>query len=650
MDTYLKYKDEFNKIFETHFRHENGSYVTRQNVYEIIQHYAQKRNTKGSEPEETIAASTYMEQFKCFLYHEHEISSVKIKGYFFYKNIARLIEPDIYLSDRPMATPVQKEPSIIDVPKIVFNKKFDEWVKRCFFVCDGEYTTYQQMTLLVQKDCDAEGIELDEFILYLKSHYGVLEGVNGNGAYFLNIAPKIGRDVLNIEKSVMASNSRFFITSAHAAAPVHAGFLDAIYNWCKRNDAELIVLPAYAHVRALQQQPTVYDPTVMRLADHFATSYTINDNLLACDLKLLPQQIFPLTGMDTMFRSRKSIIVASPKQHLQVIPTSCSKLPRALMSTGACTEPMYQENRIGGLAEESHIIGGVIVEVDDKFFHARHVQAYEDGSFIDIALSDRNNPGAIKYLPSGDIERIRPEGLVLGDIHSDLIDMEAYNAARDVMARTMPREVVLHDLHDANTETPHHIGDAFQTVKKRFFSLRDEMNATKQVFDMITRDAQQYNGSIVVVFSNHDDMLARYLKSFRWKDDAINIEFAAELFLRQLRKGNALQSVVDPDNTARWLTPYEDYFIGDKLVSNHGHLGINGSKGNIKQLSRIRTMVKGHTHVPATLGGTVQVGCMCTRHQDYIKGYNGQLASMCLLYPDNKFSHILVLDGRYTID
>ena len=486
------------------------------------------------------------------------------------------------------------------------------------------------------------------FCVFLEEDHGVIRNTSNHkrGRFFTGMRQMITRDSLQIDREAFSKNGRFFITTAHAASQVHPGFMATIKNWLNRNDAELVVLPGCAHVKALEKQPTSYDPTVLLYANKFATSYTINDNLVAMDLKILPQQRDPLGGLTEWGKGEQSVIVASPRQRFETIPISNTKLPRSMMSTGACTLPHYQKNRIGGMAARDHVIGGIVVEAANGLFHSRHVQAYEDGSFIDLANVDSRNPGAIKYLPNGEIEYVRPEALVCGDVHGDLLDPAAWRATQELIRLTRPKVFIINEICDGNTFNPHEKGRALDLAVQRFPSMEYEFTATRAVFDVIVDYCTAHDCKVIVLESNHDRFFERHLTSMDWRLDATNLSFCAKMFVRQLEHDDALQNYIDPDNRAEWVGDRQDLFIGGFFIA-HGDIGTGGSKGSLKQISKITRSVTHHSHKPGILNGSVQGGCLCALDQKYNKGFKGWLHSNTLIYPESHFSHVVIIDGEW---
>lgn len=488
-----------------------------------------------------------------------------------------------------------------------------------------------------------------EVLEWLQERYGVSKAVDKSKVpHLLGITVMVSRESLCIERHAAVKNGRFIFTTAHAAAPADEAFLGAMQNWVDRNSAEMVILPANAHVKALEGQPCVYANPILDRYDSLATKYTVNSNLVAMDVRLLPQQREPLTGLLEWGQGKHSVIVAAPRQRLKTMATGHTSLPRAVMSTGACTKPDYHPNRIGELAKRDHVIGALVVEADGDLFHARHVQAYADGSFIDVALADYNTKGALRYYPDGTVEPVCPEAMVLGDIHGDLVDPVALLACEQIALITRPKILIVHEIFDGETVNPHHKGRTIVSGKKRHFCLADELDATKAVLDGIIVIAGKIGAEVMIVESNHDIFLERHLNSMDWKDDNINVVECAALFARQVAHGDALKNRLDPNGRCRWISTREDVRVGGFQVSNHGHIGVRGARGSLRQLSQYVKHVTGHAHEPEILQGSIQVACLCQLKQDYNIGLGTWMHSVALLFPEQHFLHINILNGAWT--
>lgn len=430
---------------------------------------------------------------------------------------------------------------------------------------------------------------------------------------------------------------QLFISSAQSHAPVHDGLMETLKRQRQDIGQEIVILPGLAHLKALETQDNAYSPELVAEADIFASRYDINQNLVAVDLKILPQQIEPLTGLKLM--EPKSMIVGSPRQHLVTKPVSISKMPHIMMSTGSITNPQYQANRVGILADRAHTLGGVIVDVRDDLFFARHVQANEFGEYCDMGK---------RYSPSGVTEE-RPVAFVMGDLHAASVDMAAFAACLKIIEETQPSMVVIHDLFDANAINPHHVGRAFEQANRKFHLLDDEIRVAaellRQIVDVLPDDAV-----VGVCRSNHDEMLIRHLESFRWREDGLNMPLCAQLFADQINGRYALEAqisrLIDTSRIEFW-TRDSDIRVGGFIVSQHGDRGVQGARGNLRQLSQVAPCVIGHSHLPGMVNGSIQVGCTCELKQGYNSGVASWLHASALVYQDGSHQLIIIVDGQY---
>ena len=130
----------------------------------------------------------------------------------------------------------------------------------------------------------------------------------------------------------------------------------------------------------------------------------LNSNIALYSIRLSAKQINPITGLGRIGQRNKSFIFASPKQSLEYVPVGNNRLPHALMSTGAITLPhydteRYMSKRTAFIAENDHVLGAIIVELDDNDrYHFRQIEFNKDGSFTDLGTRYYKD-GKSKFFP-----------------------------------------------------------------------------------------------------------------------------------------------------------------------------------------------------------------------------------------------------------
>lgn len=453
------------------------------------------------------------------------------------------------------------------------------------------------------------------------------------------------------------STKRYIITAAQNGTPIHEPFFASLLAAAKHLDAELLVIPI--RYKNPTSRWTLSQANAETWADRVAPYLyngrrKLNANLvLLGDIKTVPTASSPLTGFDAI-SGGESAILGHTKVQLKVIPTPSNKLPKILTTTGAVTVANYTDSKAGKIGEFHHTLGAVIVELEDKVFHMRHVSADpKTGEFTDLVT---------RYTPSGTSRAPRPLALVMGDTHVDFIDPKVERAtfgATGIIDTLNPQTLVWHDLLDGYSCNPHHGKDPFNRIAKRKAG-RDDVGAevrraVKFVEKRTTGDRQS-----VVVASNHDDFLRRWIVDTDWRADATNAEFYLTTAL-QMVKGTFLNDsgTTAPDPFAyyikraghphiRVLAVDEAFQLGGVDLGQHGELGPNGARGSIKNLRRIGARsIFGHSHVPGIDEGAMQVGTSTRLRLEYNLGPSSWLNAHAILHADGKRQLVFIIDGQW---
>ena len=80
----------------------------------------------------------------------------------------------------------------------------------------------------------------------------------------------------------------------------------------------------------------------------------------------------------------------------------------------------------------------------------------------------------------------------------------------------------------------------------------------------------------------------------------------------------------------------------------HGHLGINGARGNAVQFTKTAMKInKGHDHSPSIHAGVYTAGISGRMDQGYNKGLSGWAQTHIVTYPNGKRTLVTMVDGRW---
>lgn len=451
---------------------------------------------------------------------------------------------------------------------------------------------------------------------------------------------------------VEITKDRLVITAAQNATKVDTDFLNAIHTYCEDRNAQLLVVP-YRY-----KNPTrVGEDTDDDWWDHRIAEYLIDTRQILCegltmlaDIKIQPTAITPLSGLEG-FTAEASAIVAHPKIQLNTVATRQGKLPKVMVTTGAITEENYSDTKAGKKGEHHHSLAAVVVEMSDSGkYHLRHIH-WSGNMFYDLDKT---------YHAEGYVSQSSTAALVVGDLHEWWIDKKFERAVfgrGGLIDHIRPAEVVLHDVCDSYSISHHHSKKPFTQIAKFFSgrnSLGEELSSLIRFLEKYDREGMDF----VIVPSNHDDHIRRWIEDSDWKSQPWNAELYLEMALEMVRHTRMTEEGASTLNPFKWWleshtsaarvieAPYE---IAGIELGMHGDQGPNGVRGSVVAFSKLGCkVVTGHSHSPAIRDGAYVVGTS-TGNLEYNKGQPSSWMNTCaIIYPDGKRTLINVIDGEYT--
>jgi len=376
---------------------------------------------------------------------------------------------------------------------------------------------------------------------------------------------------------------------------------------------------------------------------------------LLADLKIQPTAETPLTGADAISHASSGII-GHTKVQLKCIPTPSARMAKILTTTGACTVENYTDSRTGRIGAFHHSLSALIVELDDGQFHIRHTH-FDNKTGGCIDLDTWFGPKGFRNAP-------RPLALVMGDTHVDSICPKVKQAtfgSGGMIEMLQPKHLIWHDLLDSYSCNPHHKGNPFNVIAKRSKNADDVRAEVQRAIDFIFKHTPE-NMKSVIVGSNHNDFLRRWIVNGDWKNDPVNAEFYLETALAMVRGTKLTEKGTDyPDPFMYWteeanlpntilLNDDESFELGGVELGMHGNLGPNGARGSRANLKRlgVRSII-GHSHTPGIDEGCYQAGTSTRLRLEYNKGPSSWLNAHVLLHADGKRQLINIIDGKYRL-
>ena len=450
-------------------------------------------------------------------------------------------------------------------------------------------------------------------------------------------------------------NERFLITAAQAEIAPNEALLESMETYARTVDASIIILPMIG--QNAKQDWTELDPA---FADHEVEygKRKLNENIQIEQFHVRPYQIDPVQGLNRFAQRERTQVFASPKQRLKPVAHSTRKHPKFLVTTGAVTNPNYatssdvsaERRRLGNIALRDHVFGGLVVEVkDSKTYYMRHITSNGRGSFIDLG---------VKYDGGEVTGEQRCEALVLGDYHCGRTDRDVLESTYQMIKDMNPKRLVLHDYFDGHSVS-HHVDKQFitQAILQQqdlgHTSLAQELKQCNDELQILSGMTDE----VVVVMSNHNEFLWRYLNEGRFIKDKENARLGFRLasFMAEKDENDPVEFGIRlmgklPKNI-RFLKRTDDYRVRGYQLGAHGDKGVGFGYGSMTSKENdYGASISGHVHKAQTLRRTHTVGTMLPLDMYYLRGNPADWSnSHAAIYDNGAVQHLIINKGEYKL-
>lgn len=455
-------------------------------------------------------------------------------------------------------------------------------------------------------------------------------------------------------KTFNKNKKRFMIGWAQNNTPVHKKLLQKMEMYAPIIGADIhIIAGRYKNPTsqwsAEQENNEFWADEVLPYLD--ANRHDIHKYVsIMSDIKVQPTAVNPMTGMQAL-SGVNTCIFGSPKVQMEMIPVLEGNKPKMMLTTGAITKKNYTDSKSGKVGDFHHTFGFVIVEIkDDETFFVRQVTADDKtGNFTDLYYKvDDNGVNKIDSIAA----------IILGDLHYGHHDQVVIDSTIKLMDTIVPEHVILHDVFDGDSISHHQMKDPFIQYGK-------EMNGTndlgKEVDVMLEglKAFEKYK-NVVIVRSNHDDFLDRWLKNEDWKkqptykNSRLYMKYSDILLEQYGKDPNNVKGVIPTLINERFpkfktLGRSASYPVKGWELGQHGDHGSNGSRGSLLQFRKLNTkIVVGHYHSPGRKDGAIAVGTSTKLRVGYNQGPSTWLQSHVIIHKDGKAQHINFINGEFT--
>lgn len=380
------------------------------------------------------------------------------------------------------------------------------------------------------------------------------------------------------------------------------------------------------------------------------------DLIFAAD-NTIPTLAEPLSGMDT-YTGPASMILPHPQIALRSVATMNAAPTKFLFTTGTVSQRNYIPLRTGNKASFHHSYGALLVEKDEatEEWWCRQINAEDaTGTFYDFDLMVAN--GKVT-------EGHRPEAINWGDIHCAALSQDIRDdiwGEGAMVDAINPRAQMFHDVYDGFARSHHEVGNWVRLLERHRDgrgNVEDELRDVAEFLRMAHRD----DAISVVVNSNHDRHLDRWLNEAEWKRDPENAPFFLEA---AAARAKATLNFDDSFNMLEWaarrygcpdavrfLREDEGYRVcepaGGIELGLHGDRGANGSRGGVALKKLPFKANVGHSHSAGIYQGLYVAGVMPDQEaMVYATGPSSWSRSVILTHTNGKRQVVTMRGSRW---
>lgn len=489
---------------------------------------------------------------------------------------------------------------------------------------------------------------------------------------YANIVPS--RHKGGYETPRQDGTQRYLLTAAQDDTDIHKPFWANLNAYARDIGAQVIVA-GFTYQHALFTDHETRSGLFREGIQPFMRFDQVNLGpvVFAAEMNVLPTAVNPLSGLDAYTGSKWGVFPHA-KVCLQAVAASVDGLVKHNLTTGCVTVENYIKKKAGLRAAFHHVIGAVIVEVcEDGVFFCRHINATREGDFQDLDVIVRD----------GRVTRgHRVEAVNWGDLHREVLDPDVARGAfgiaeagnyrvegeSSILDVLKPRFCLWHDSHDFKVRNHHNRKDPhfmFEMHVQDTESIETDIRLLADFFGAVKRDFSQD----VVVQSNHDNALLRWLKETTPNGDPVNARFwlaCSTAIYEAIEEQDEGFSVFPwalrrarPDIAADliFVTENESFMIcqgapgGGVECSQHGHLGVNGARGSPSAFDKTSMKMNiGHAHSAHAQGGIWRSGVCALLRLGYNSGLSTWSHSHVVTYASGKRAIITMQGGRWRAD
>lgn len=443
------------------------------------------------------------------------------------------------------------------------------------------------------------------------------------------------------------SRKYYLIGSAQNNTPAELGLLKNMEAFSEFLNGQIILIPYRFHnptslYTKKDMENEQWHPSVVKYLN--ATRMDLNSKLTVLgDIKIQPTNVEPLNGIHGITDER-SCIIAHPSIHFKTMPVLEGYDKKFMMTTGAVTKENYTDTLTGKKGEFNHTLGFVLVEiVDDKKFFVRQVTANSNGSFTDLFFRVSN----------GEVKTINECGaVVFGDIHVGDHNQKVIDSAIKMCRKIKPEYIVLHDLFNGKSVNHHELDNPFIQYD---LEKQNKNSLKKEIDEMLKWLEQLVDFNVVVVKSNHDDFISKWLLQDWRKQKTIKNSLEYMRFASIILEGNAPNGIIpyvinEKYPNIKCLGINDSFIVNSWELGQHSNIGTSGTRGSLASYVKLSIKcILGHGHSATRKRGAIMVGTFTNLRVGYNHGPSNWVNACSIVHKDKK-AQLIIFDenGEYT--
>jgi hypothetical protein len=489
-------------------------------------------------------------------------------------------------------------------------------------------------------------------------------------------------DALKLPLPKKGHIAHYLCTSAQNNTPAHPGLanLVAYADWLDGlpNSSCRLLVGTFTYNKAAYGPKAVkrgtyghrdgddlwYDPALEQYIDdrvlELAPGLIWNGNM-----NILPTNKHPLTGLEA-YNGRSSNIVPHAKVAFESVASMADEATKFNMSTGAITLRNYIQKHAGIVGEQGHSYAATLISLDSEGnWYTRQVHIGPDDEILDTGpdgcVGVRVQAGRVS------VEAVT-EGINWGDAHAAEMDKWVRDLSwgpGGMLDSLKPKYQFMNDVFSMRSRGHHELKDFHRTYAKHVLE-EESVEAEVSITADFLSEAGRPWCETVVVPSNHDRHLDRWLNEADFRKDPLNARYFCELqaeLLRALDDGDLDFSVLEhalkqagiPEEV-HFLSLDESFVIARTVRKGsgvecglHGDLGPNGARGSTRSLTKLgRAVNKGHDHTAGICGLVYSAGA-CSLNFPYMVGPNSHSVTHIVTYRNGTRSLVTMWNYRWRL-